>query len=175
MSFAHTHCPRGGSAGPAGLSDVPFLFWSPRSPVCSPTLKCRRFSRPLLIRPTLEINKPIITYLHLHFPHAFAPNPSIRACACVCLCECVWIIWRISWTFFPCPMPSAYLMFWPVDRGFRRCQLDRDFFFFVEYACLFIGGFFLCLFTGWREGFFFFRGRAKFSPDFFFFFTPFLP
>lgn len=68
-------------------------------------------------------------------------------------------------------MPSAYLMFWPVDRGFRRCQLDRDFFFLLSMHVYSLGVFFLCLFTGWREGFFFFRGRAKFSPDFFFFYS----
>lgn len=36
-----------------------------------------------LIQPTLEINKPIITYLHLHFPRALHPNPRLCLCPCV--------------------------------------------------------------------------------------------
>lgn len=62
-----------------------------------------------LIQTTFEINKAIIAYLHLYFPHAFVPNPCFYLCLCVHLCASVFglygeLVWLLFFFFARCPL-----------------------------------------------------------------------
>lgn len=120
-------------------------------------IKCVLWLLPInelaLIQPTLQINRAIIAYLHLHFRQALPPNPRVCLCLCVHLSlSLLGLYGELVWLFSPsCPKSSVYLMLWPVDEG-EEVPVGWSFWCFLQ-----------------DRGGIFFRGREDFCSGLFFF------
>lgn len=121
-------------------------------------IKCVLWLLPInelaLIQPTLQINRAIIAYLHLHFRQALPPNPRVCLCLCVHLSlSLLGLYGELVWLFSPsCPKSSVYLMLWPVDEG-EEVPVGWSFWCFLQ-----------------DRGGIFFGGREDFCSGLFFFF-----